>query len=340
MKQKEGRLVWADVIRIIAIYFVVAAHLSYLPKLSNQSNSVYFLLFAIYKTCIPLFVMLSGALLLPKKETYSVFFKKRVNRLLAPWLAWTVVFLFVQKDYLPLVHDVPSFFSAFVATMEGFWFLPLIFSLYLLTPAIRLFVQNARTKDISYIILIWFLVISVLPYHHNSMAFPFQVDNGLLRQVLHFSGFYLLGYVLASIKIKDRNLLKIGLTCFTLGVLWVMFAVFQNQQPTSKIIFLFDYISPGVVLLSVGIFAFLLQCLRNFGENLGDTSRNILKTIGSSALGIYFIHGFIWNLLQKAFHLSSITFGYSLVSTAVLFVTCLCVIISLQQVPYLKKFVS
>jgi surface polysaccharide O-acyltransferase-like enzyme len=79
------RLVWADITGILAIYLVVALHVNLIPQLS-QTNFIYCIGLTLADNCVPLLVMLSGALLLGKQESYSVFLRKRVSRVVIPWI--------------------------------------------------------------------------------------------------------------------------------------------------------------------------------------------------------------------------------------------------------------
>ena len=44
------------------------------------------------RPCVPLFVMITGALLLPVKGDTSVFYKKRISRVFWPFLIWSVLY--------------------------------------------------------------------------------------------------------------------------------------------------------------------------------------------------------------------------------------------------------
>ena len=144
----SSRLLWADVVRILAIYLVVATH-------SSGANNF-------TKIGVPLFVLLSGSLLLPKQETYKTFFKKRVLKVLVPWIIWTFLYMafnFYFHDYRPAsVSDWKYFFE--LTFLTQLWFLPLIFGLYLITPAIKIFNNSAKKIDRIYILIFWFLSVS------------------------------------------------------------------------------------------------------------------------------------------------------------------------------------
>ncbi len=74
--KKHGRIMWIDLVRIFAIFLVVLLHNSRLPSEITLLTLPSFIVLAVAKTSVPLFVMVSGALLLGKVESYRVFFKK------------------------------------------------------------------------------------------------------------------------------------------------------------------------------------------------------------------------------------------------------------------------
>ena len=47
---------------------------------------------SVLRPCVPLFVMITGALLLPVKGDASTFYKKRIPRVFYPFLIWLVLY--------------------------------------------------------------------------------------------------------------------------------------------------------------------------------------------------------------------------------------------------------
>ena len=93
-----------DFIRCVAIVFVICIHsmalidekvnLSIFPRLAKAVLDTF-----IYSG-VPLFIMLSGSLLLTKEESLSVFFIKRIRRILLPFFLWSMLvyaILYVQE---------------------------------------------------------------------------------------------------------------------------------------------------------------------------------------------------------------------------------------------------
>jgi surface polysaccharide O-acyltransferase-like enzyme len=95
---KPKRIFYYDVLRALAIIGIVFCHVSvsYVSRDINSPNlyiSVFFDCFRDFS--IPIFVMLSGALLIGKKDTLLKFFKKRLSRLFIPFLFWVLVYVAV-----------------------------------------------------------------------------------------------------------------------------------------------------------------------------------------------------------------------------------------------------
>lgn len=84
-----------DIIRCVAIVFVICIHSMALmdeaANLSIFSRLVKAVLDTFIYAGVPLFVMLSGSLLLGKEESLYVFFVKRIRRILLPFFLWSIL---------------------------------------------------------------------------------------------------------------------------------------------------------------------------------------------------------------------------------------------------------
>jgi surface polysaccharide O-acyltransferase-like enzyme len=122
---KQNRALWADILRILSMFFVVFIHVSPLPSV---------------KSCIALFFMISGALLLGKEEAYTTFFQKRFFKVIFPWIFWTVIYTVIQGMIdCKTVRTIPQWKHLFELTLfTRFWILPVLVGLYLVTPLLRI----------------------------------------------------------------------------------------------------------------------------------------------------------------------------------------------------------
>ncbi len=281
------RLVWADLIRVIAISSVIMVHALANRAVSEPTNLILNFIFTLAKTGVPLFLMLSGALLLPKKEPLNVFFKKRFLRIFIPWSLWALIFFFIYQDFSQLgLFSAIQNFKEFM--ISRFTYLPMIMSIYLLVPIFRLIVQKGEKWLSWYLVLLWFLGISLLPQLRNSLAFPLKVDNGLVRLTINYSGYLFLGYLLnKDTFLNDKKVLII------LAFLTSWLASWRLNQV--------NYISPLMIILSASLF-YLLKLLADL--KLFSFQKNKLKkllaVLSQASFGVFLVHQFILDWLQTS----------------------------------------
>lgn len=122
---------------------------------------------------VPLFVMLSGALLLqPAKveEPIKVFLKKRLSRIGLAFFFWSAIYFvwgyYVNNTQLTLNSVTQMLLSD--GAYYQFWFIYLIVGLYLITPILRVIVAYANQKIIRYFIILWFITVAIIPIFHLS----------------------------------------------------------------------------------------------------------------------------------------------------------------------------
>lgn len=83
-----------DLLRVIACYLVIQQHASefyYIGEggtVVTGSNTFWIgIITTLCRSSVPLFVMLSGFLLLPMQDKISTFFRKRFTRIVYPFIA-------------------------------------------------------------------------------------------------------------------------------------------------------------------------------------------------------------------------------------------------------------
>lgn len=322
------RLLWADIMRISAIAFVVMVHTFSLSSERTLANITSVIFFLLAKTGVPLFVMVSGALLIPKHETPAVFFRKRIRRVLLPWTVWTVI---MQTTINPqsLLLPVQFFREAMRVFSAQFSFLPMIFCLYLLIPIFRILAAHATRKQLLYAVFLWFFGVSVLPFWKNSLAFPLFVDNGLVRQTIDYSGYALLGFLLATQRLPKKSAWLFGI--FGAAVIAWLFTLVM--RPYEVAIIYLSYVSPWIVMLSVSIFL-LIRSLFPLGKTPSKAFAHLVSVLSAASFGVFLIHGLVIREIQTFLSQISENNGIFFVTT---FVVSLSVILILQHAPIVCK---
>ena len=153
LNQERGFSIPVDLIRTIAIVGVILLHAAndLTIQQMGQLEIVRWVTVDIYQSLgrigVPLFVMLTGALLLQpsKNESISVFFKKRWARIGLPFIFWGAAYF--AYDFFVL-HQAITTNAIVQGILTGpyyhFWYLYMLAGLYLLTPILRILVATCR----------------------------------------------------------------------------------------------------------------------------------------------------------------------------------------------------
>ena len=348
------RAVPADLIRTLAIIGVVilhAANEAIVPQVMNQTEIYRWWMVNIYQTLgrtgVPLFVMLTGALLLqPSKiESLSVFFKKRWNRIGLPFLFWGAIYF--AWDYYAN-HLVLTSSFVFQGMLSGpyyqFWYLYMIVGLYLLTPILRIVVAHIDRQTFKYFFIIWMIAAFITPI--PGLLGTFYIDGNLLSLPL-WVGYFMLGVFLVNVTMQRRVLIFLTALGLTLSVVGTYFIAATVGGPHTY--YFHDYFSPTMILASVTLFLLLNTIKAPIEQTEACKSKMnwLLKEISQSTLAIFLFHVILLETLQRGylwgFTISGNNFNSIIEVPLIAVVTlliCLGVILPLRKVPGIKKLIG
>jgi surface polysaccharide O-acyltransferase-like enzyme len=345
---------WIDIIRAIVMLGVVTVHTAAdvitewgrFPESWWWSANIYD---SLARGSVPVFVMVSGALLLPKQESYRDFFLKRFNRVIIPFIAWTILYLLARKIYLEPNLGLAEALSRAANNKASFhlWFLYVIVGLYLLTPIFRILIAFARGRDLFYFLALWFIVSSVLPFIDglSNLFFHQHFTIKLSCEPMQgFIGYFVLGHVLQ--KFAEKKLLQaagvVWSLCFficTAGTYCLSLYCHSFQQ------LFYHNMSPNVVFYSSAFFIVMKYGMPYFKNRINSGFRNIILNLSKASFGIYLIHPMILDTLNTGrlgFALRGDTLhpAYMIPLTVfvVYFLSFLAVSV-IQKIPYLRKIV-
>ena len=105
---------WVDLLRVLACFLVVFAHCcdGFVGQFDADRQSFLTGVFSgsLVRPCVPLFVMMTGVLLLPVKKEYTLggFYRKRIGRILPPLVFWSLVLPTLAFLYFHLLLSAKS----------------------------------------------------------------------------------------------------------------------------------------------------------------------------------------------------------------------------------------
>lgn len=286
-----------DVIRFIAITLVIVLHCTYFPyqflnptvsslDIFNWFTDDFYE--AIGLIGVPLFIMLTGALLLnPNRddEPLKVFYKKRLDRIALPFIFWTVVYFAWAFTVLgrPL-----TLFNIGQGLLSGpyfhFWYLYLLMGLYAITPVLRVLVKHLDRKLFTYLLILWFAGTLTTPFIHTFTDFRYQPFTWVF---LDGVGYFLLGTYLLYSKMKRSKTALI----FILGVLGAVVGAWLLTAAMGKTYtgYFHSYVSPTIIIASVALFTLLISVDFSGISKYKKTSR-VLHWVSVNTLALYLIH--------------------------------------------------
>ena len=339
------RVIYFDILRIVAIFFVVFVHLAAQHWADVDVSSRAWFAFNLYcttgKWSVPIFVMISGALFLGRDVSISAILKKNVARIATVFLFWSGCYALV---YLVFRHAPLSVvLSQFITGHYHLWFLYMIVGLYLLIPLLRPIVQNETLT--RYFLLLAFIFTFLLPQLALFLSFVSYQASAVIHTVimysycffpLGFTAYFIGGYYLSRRDFSRRE--EIILYC--IGVAGLLVSVFapvalSRAQGAPSDIF-YTYNSLNVLCTSVPIFVFAKQHL-NF-PRMGEKAYALLRKLSKYSFGVYLVHPMVIELLQ---HFGIDTFScnafFSVLLLAI-FVFAVSMLISalLNVIPFIK----
>ena len=357
------RVAWIDLIRVTSAFLVVVAHAT-APYDDSMPGTVpdpfwWFgnIVNTLTRCAVPMFLMVSGYLLLSKKKSLWHGYFNRFVKIGIPLLVWSIIYFYVRW-WEPVGQVVDNkyqggFYDALrnilLGNGEHLWFLYAILSLYLVAPIFHSYLKSASRDNKTYFLLLCGFVCFVWPIISVLLKKLFDVDNiNFDFFLMHSSiGYFVVGYFLGHQKIRMRTcLLCLGaFVMITLVITEIGFA-FSNSnlggfsQPTNRRLTLIHYYNMRIPLALL-----LFVVIKYIGETQFYRQSRLSATISrfsGFAFGIYIVHVLVMHTIGDGvlgFAFNSRTFdpwfSIPLVSIVVFFLSAAMVWL-LRKIPLVR----
>ena len=303
MVKPSARVLWPDVIRVIAVFAVIVLHIAAPPVtqfgLISSSNWWWTNAFnSLARPCIPLFVMLSGALILtPPAWNTSRFVHRRLVRVAILFVAWSAIYAIWNYFFHGVAVTAGEFLYHLVGGMvdpvySHLWYLPLILSLYLLVPILRIYVVNAPLWNQLYFASLWLIATIAFPLAETHLG---VVIGYSLAPVFGYVGYFVIGatlcrYLPASLPMFYR---LATVMAFLISYAITTIGTYVLIARTGKLDeYFYSHLSPNVVVMSISAFILLRELGFGLEESLSNSHlmSRFFALAGAAALGIYLVH--------------------------------------------------
>lgn len=325
MENSPKHIGWIDALRVTACFLVVFAH-CYDPFVARfDTDRPTFLqgcaAGSAVRCCVPLFVMMTGVLLLPVRAGMGEFYRKRIGRILVPLAFWSValpLMYFVYLNYIATTDNPCIDLSTFTWDMTlrkmatfvfnfnydttPLWYLYMLAGLYLVIPVFGAWLDRAPRKDVRLFLGVWGVSL-FLPYVKMAAPALGYLGNwgnmdilggcdwnafGSFYYVSGFIGYLVLAHYLVKYPLQwsRRKALAIGIPMFLVGyaVTFGGYLVMQEHFPG-------NYAYLEVIWLFGGINVFMMTFPVFIAvQRMNPPASPLLSRAASLTFGIYLCH--------------------------------------------------
>ena len=343
---KAPNLDWINSLRLIALFAVIVLHVSAIPLAQYGHEPVSIWLVSdfynmLVRFAVPVFLMITGSLLLHREYEFVPFLKKRLSRVVVPFLFWSLVYIWYSWYNEEMVFNGTTWANVKQVLHQlkygssyHLWYVYMLIGLYFFIPIIGKFVRNANKREVEYFLAVW-LIVMILTQPVVSSINP-QVD---VHYFTGYAGYLVLGHYLTFyVNYSKRIVLKMWALFLVLLIIAVIgtYLLYKHNTLTTL---LYEPLSPTIVLLSSSAFllgrfikvqmpAFILKA-KNFACEYN--------------FGIYLCHALILYFLDEPFGIS-----YKLcmplisipVTAIICFMLSLLLVWLLSKIPFAGKWLA
>jgi surface polysaccharide O-acyltransferase-like enzyme len=313
MLQKQN-IDWLDTLRAIATLGVIIIHVSTpTVKMAAATLGVDWWIGNMYDSAVrfsvPLFLLLSGATLLHKEYTLTEFYKKRLMRVLLPFLFWAVVYLVfnwlvIRHNMRPYGFEPIKNWAWQLIVTKGisvhFWFVYMLLTLYIFMPFLGRFLRSLSKRMVLAILITWFLVCTVVVF----ARIPFDTLPYLPKFIsyLFHAGFLVLGYYLVEKDFSDIKYKLWGAILFVGSILFVSIYTYYVSKNVQKLdLIMYWYWSPVSIVQTIAVYLMVAGFqLKNkplvFVRDILSNHSYGIYLVQIMVIGIFFINGILWTI--------------------------------------------
>lgn len=279
--------------RVFACFFVIFGHIAnwYMreyPDLPMTSYAVSLMINGICRISVPIFFMISGALILEK----PVDLKKNTMRsagMLIRTVIWTVVYVVWDYFYLGDNYYLNTIFAVPVRT--HFWFMYVMVGICITTPFWQKLVRGS-SKELMYYFSIIFIGNMAVTFILSRLNMNVTYDIPLIGNCVYV-GYFIMGYVIRhyinEIKIKNWVCFAVLVLCVTLTNLYTYYYTVKLGVHCEAYS---DFRSVFIGIAAMIVFYFTLKLKE-------PKHRSWVTFISGHSFNIYMMHVFFLDILQE-----------------------------------------
>ncbi|MBP1675948.1 MAG: acyltransferase 3 [Bacteroidetes bacterium] len=337
MSNGGDKIQYLDTLRAMAAVGVVVIHLtSALLNMTWIKNMPYWwvgnVVESLVRFSVPVFLMLSGATMLGREYVLKDYYKRRLLRVLVPFVFWMLAYwVFRWLMLKPAVR--PSDFTGIMGWAvdlflnEGiskhFWYVYMILFIYLFLPFVGKYLRRVNKRYLLVAIALWVVAlffVQKIPF--NTYRWTGDYGSKLLCY-LTYSGYLLLGYFLTTIDTQRYKIRPVSVAVFACTVLVAAVGTRLLSGPKMNLS-LYGNLTLNTILQSVSLFLLLKDTVIT-----NSHVQKIVNTLSAYSYGIYLVHimvigvlfhyGIYWSFAHPVVSIPVLTVGVTTLSFGIIY---------------------
>lgn len=305
------RIIYFDYLSVFATLGVIMLHVASNKWYEVPINSLDWKIMSFYagivRWCVPIFVMISGALFCNREITLKKLFIKYIGRLFIAYLVWSIIYY---------IYSNKSFPFSLTGILTGYyhlWYVPMLAGVYLCYPLLK---QIAKSERLLYFIILSFVIMCFIPsiitftgdFCNVSLYTRINKLNKIISDMqlsgVNYGFYFLLGYYVSSVVIFTK---RQKFVIYILGIIGAFLTVFLNMllciRTQSLLQHYFENFSLNVLLMSLSFFVFFKTISFN-----NIYLNKIFAWLSKECFIIYLVHALILRILEDYFNITSMSF--------------------------------
>lgn len=330
------RIFYLDFIKVLAMFMVVFNHTHNI--ISSQNMIVFiihYFLFYFSKCAVPLFFMISGALLIGRNDSYKKIVK-RIIRVVIPMILIFLIWVLLNKKF----YFDSSFFPYWL------WYLMALIAVYLFLPFINKMIKNLENKDYK----IFFFIFLIIPSIFYTIDIIYDIciqkqsifNNELINNLITMPiAYFMLGYYLNN-KIITKKMKNCGIILLLVVLSIETLIAVMLKRNNMMFFFLDNYKSVFVSLMSPTLFIIVKYYFKNYTKK--NEFSMLVSNLANNSFLIYLFHVIVIKLLLLTPFFKELVKFNSLEAAFVIVVITICLLdimfTILKHIPILKNVLN
>lgn len=313
-----NHIAYIDILRILSMLSVIFLHTAAGSLRGNIGSPLWHvanIMTTVMSSSVPIFFMISGAMLLSSEKTQSLeyTYKKRLPKAFIPFAVWSLVAIvyYGVMGYLSTSQinwqDAASKLKNIMSqpTTIHLWFMYALIPIYLLAPVLKRLVDSLSEGLMRYLLVLWFIFSSLAPTLSALLPKPFNAlftfhSSYNLNFISGYLGYFILGYVLFKVEKPLSKGLLTAIILVDTGLIsvgtWYMTLKTGEYSEVFK-----SYSKVFTLILSVALFLLVKELFKN--RSLSRGTSFWVGLLSSASFGIYLLHNLLVSFFSRWFKL-------------------------------------